>query len=118
MSIIKRTMASIGRRHVCFRSNADDATSSLNPLVAVQLVLVVGDLDIPSRAVSVHEKFKRILAPGKIAHVLCVGNCARDQLQFLRSIAPRVHIVQGNDGEGAPLLAGRCWPAEQCLVLL
>ena len=41
-------------------------------------------------------------APGKIAHVLCVGNASREQLQMLRGIAPKVHAVRGDcDGDGA-----------------
>lgn len=38
------------------------------------LVLVIGDLHIPHRAPDLHEKFKALLVPGKIHHILCPGN--------------------------------------------
>lgn len=38
------------------------------------LVLCIGDLHIPHRAVDLPPKFKELLKPGKIHHVLCTGN--------------------------------------------
>lgn len=38
-----------------------------------------------------------MLVPGKIQTVLCTGNlCTKSTLQYLRSIAPDVHVVQGD----------------------
>ena len=39
-----------------------------------ELVLVLGDLHIPHRAAAIPEKFKRMLVPNKMQHVLCTGN--------------------------------------------
>ncbi len=42
------------------------------------LVLCIGDLHIPHRATDVPPKFKALLVPGKIHHILCPGNlCTR-----------------------------------------
>jgi len=38
-----------------------------------------------------------MLVPGKIQTVLCTGNlCTRSTLHYLKSIAPDVHVVQGD----------------------
>ena len=38
------------------------------------LVLVLGDLHIPHRAADLPPKFKSMLVPGKIQHIICTGN--------------------------------------------
>ena len=38
------------------------------------LVLCLGDLHIPARAADLPPKFKELLMPGKIHHILCSGN--------------------------------------------
>ncbi|PKU78398.1 Vacuolar protein sorting-associated protein 29 [Dendrobium catenatum] len=38
------------------------------------LVLALGDLHIPHRAADLPSKFKSMLVPGKIQHILCTGN--------------------------------------------
>lgn len=38
------------------------------------LVLALGDLHIPHRAADLPAKFKSMLVPGKIQHVICTGN--------------------------------------------
>lgn len=38
------------------------------------LVLALGDLHIPHRAPDLPEKFKSMLVPGKIQHIICTGN--------------------------------------------
>lgn len=38
-----------------------------------ELVLVLGDMHIPHRAAAIPEKFKRMLVPNKMQHVLCTG---------------------------------------------
>lgn len=66
-----------------------------------ELVLVVGDLHIPHRASHIPEKFKRMLVPNKMQHVLCTGNLtSKEQYDELRSLAPNVHVVRGDFDEG------------------
>ena len=38
------------------------------------LVLALGDLHIPHRASDLPSKFKSMLVPGKIQHIICTGN--------------------------------------------
>ncbi len=38
------------------------------------LVLCISDLHIPHRATDLPPKFKALLVPGKISHILCPGN--------------------------------------------
>ena len=38
------------------------------------LVLVLGDLHIPHRCASLPSKFKKLLVPGRIQHILCTGS--------------------------------------------
>lgn len=38
------------------------------------LVLALGDLHIPHRAADLPAKFKSMLVPGKIQHIVCTGN--------------------------------------------
>ena len=66
-------------------------------------MLVLGDFHIPHRAAEVHEQFRKILVPNKMQHVLCTGNLtSREQVDYLRSLAPKVHIVRGDfDDDGA-----------------
>lgn len=50
-----------------------------------ELVLVVGDFHIPHRASHIPEKFKRMLVPNKMQHVLCTGNLtSKEQYDELR----------------------------------
>jgi len=42
-----------------------------------ELVLVLGDMHIPHRAAAIPEKFKRMLVPNKMQHVLCTGTYER-----------------------------------------
>jgi len=61
-----------------------------------ELVLVFGDLHIPERANAIPEKFKRMLVPNKMQHVICTGNIAREQFNELCALAPNVHVVRGD----------------------
>ena len=46
--------------------------------VSMVLVLCIGDLHIPHRAVDLPAKFKALLQPGKVNQTLCTGNiCAK-----------------------------------------
>mmetsp|Transcript_48000 Transcript_48000/g.71134 ORF Transcript_48000/g.71134 Transcript_48000/m.71134 type:complete len:220 (-) Transcript_48000:139-798(-) len=68
-----------------------------------ELVLVLGDMYIPQRACSIPEKFKRMLVPNKMQHVLCTGNLgSRDQYEELRNLAPNVHVVSGDYEYNSP----------------
>eukprot|EP00753_Platysulcus_tardus_P021909 PLAT9164.10.p1 GENE.PLAT9164.10~~PLAT9164.10.p1 ORF type:complete len:232 (+),score=138.65 PLAT9164.10:87-782(+) len=65
-----------------------------------ELVLVLGDLHMPHRAADLPAKFKKMLVPNKMQHVLCTGNlCTREQLDELKLLAPNVHVVKGDFDE-------------------
>ncbi|KAH3681219.1 hypothetical protein WICPIJ_007820 [Wickerhamomyces pijperi] len=75
------------------------------------LVLAIGDLHIPHRAISIpyehphrantnnriFSKFKKLLTPGKISQVLCLGNTTTSPstLAFLQSLSPDFQLVKG-----------------------
>ncbi|KAL2170886.1 hypothetical protein VTG60DRAFT_4290 [Thermothelomyces hinnuleus] len=60
------------------------------------LILVIGDLHIPDRALDIPPKFKKLLSPGKIAQTLCLGNLTdRATYDYLRSISPDLKMVRG-----------------------
>ena len=65
------------------------------------LVLVIGDMHIPHRGADLPKKFKALLQPGKIQHVLCTGNVV-DKLtyDYLRTLASDVHVVRGDFDDG------------------
>lgn len=68
------------------------------------LVLVLGDFHVPFRAQDVPEKFKALLVPNKMKHILCTGNlCTRQTMEYLRTIAPNVHAVRGEFDEDSAL---------------
>ena len=68
--------------------------------ILFQLVLVVGDLHIPHRANSLPTKFKKLLVPGKIQHILCTGNlCTKESFDYLKTLASDVHVVRGDFDE-------------------
>uniref|UniRef100_A0A7S2BTX2 Vacuolar protein sorting-associated protein 29 n=1 Tax=Florenciella parvula TaxID=236787 RepID=A0A7S2BTX2_9STRA len=65
-----------------------------------ELALVIGDCHIPHRAAGIPEKFKRMLVPNKMQHVLCTGNLvSKEQFDEFRSLAPNMHIVRGDFDE-------------------
>ncbi|WVQ82382.1 hypothetical protein IAT38_004510 [Cryptococcus sp. DSM 104549] len=64
------------------------------------LVLVIGDLHIPSLIHDLPAKFKKLLVPGKIGQIVCTGNvCDKETYDYLRQIAPEVHVVRGEFDE-------------------
>ncbi|KAI0011742.1 vacuolar protein sorting-associated protein [Xylariaceae sp. FL0662B] len=69
------------------------------------LILVIGDLHIPDRALDIPAKFKKLLSPGKIGQTLCLGNLTdRHTYEYLRTIASDLKIVKGRmDVEAASL---------------
>lgn len=66
--------------------------------------MVLGDLHIPHRCNTLPAKFKKLLVPGKIQHILCTGNlCTKESYDYLKTLAGDVHIVRGDfDEVGAP----------------
>ncbi|KAI7642618.1 hypothetical protein KC318_g21438, partial [Hortaea werneckii] len=55
--------------------------------MASRLVLVLSDLHIPDRAIDIPQKFKKLLTPGKIAQILCLGNLTSPSAYaFLRQL--------------------------------
>ena len=65
-----------------------------------ELVLVLGDMHLPHRVTDIPEKFQKMLVPNKMQHVLCTGNlCTKEQHDFLRTLAPNVHVVRGDMDE-------------------
>lgn len=65
-----------------------------------QLVLVIGDTHIPYRCHSLPAKFKKLLVPGRIQHILCTGNlCAKETFDYLKTLASDVHVVRGDFDE-------------------
>ncbi len=64
------------------------------------LVLCLGDLHVPHRAVDLPAKFKSLLAPGKIHQILCTGNLTAESMyDYLRSICSDVVVTQGDFDE-------------------
>ena len=62
-------------------------------------MLVIGDMRIPHRQSDLPKKFKALLVPGKIAHILCTGNLVdKLTLDYLKSLASDVHVVRGRAG--------------------
>eukprot|EP01111_Echinosteliopsis_oligospora_P013351 TRINITY_DN476_c0_g1_i1.p1 TRINITY_DN476_c0_g1~~TRINITY_DN476_c0_g1_i1.p1 ORF type:complete len:185 (+),score=52.09 TRINITY_DN476_c0_g1_i1:67-621(+) len=64
------------------------------------LILVVGDTHIPHRAHDLPSRFKKLLVPGRIQHILSPGNlCTKETHDYLKSLASDVHIVRGDFDE-------------------
>jgi len=64
------------------------------------LILVIGDIHIPHRAPSIPAKFKKLLVPGKIQHVLSTGNlCTKEVQDYLKTLATDCHFVRGDFDE-------------------
>ena len=64
------------------------------------MVLVLGDLHIPHRCSSLPAKFKKLLVPGRIQHILCTGNlCTKESYDYLKTLASDVHVVRGDFDE-------------------
>jgi hypothetical protein len=62
--------------------------------VCTMLVLVLGDLHIPHRASALPAKFRKLLVPGRIQHILCTGNLctkvgALRTVQLFTKVDPR-----------------------------
>jgi vacuolar protein sorting-associated protein 29 len=66
-----------------------------------ELVLILGDYHIPTRASKVPAAFKRMLVPNKMQHVICTGNLSVDDYEELRPLAPNLHVVAGEYDDGS-----------------
>ncbi|PAV62294.1 hypothetical protein WR25_03969 [Diploscapter pachys] len=74
-----------------------DIRKGPNGFAGAQLVLLIGDLHIPHRIHDLSPKFRKLLVPNKMQHVLCTGNlCSRDIVDYLRSLSSDIHIVRGD----------------------
>ena len=61
---------------------------------------MLGDIHIPHRESAIAESFQKMLVPNKMQHLLCTGNlCSKEQLDFLKSLAPSCHFVRGDMDE-------------------
>ncbi|KAI9345141.1 Metallo-dependent phosphatase-like protein [Zopfochytrium polystomum] len=75
------------------------------------LLLILGDLHIPHRAIDLPPKFKKLLVPGKIHQIICTGNlCSRETLDYLRTVSPDVTAVIG-DYDDASLFPSLAHPS-------
>ena len=65
-----------------------------------ELVLLLGDHHLPSRATAIPEQFQRMLVPNKMQHVICTGNIESSQeyerLGELVGGGSNVHCVAGD----------------------
>nr|ACO11293.1 Vacuolar protein sorting-associated protein 29 [Caligus rogercresseyi] len=76
------------------------------------LVLVLGDLHIPFRSSCLPSKFKKLLVPGRIQHILCTGNlCTKESFDYLKTLANDVHVVKGDFDEGCN------WPSQKVVTV-
>jgi hypothetical protein len=65
---------SITRGRTVARSTHSEQPSSQEKGFSMVLALCIGDFHIPFRAADFPAKFRQLLAPGKIQHVLCTGD--------------------------------------------
>lgn len=55
------------------------------------------DHDKNFRSSCLPSKFKKLLVPGRIHHILVTGNlCTKESYDYLKSLAGDVHIVKGD----------------------
>lgn len=63
-------------------------------------------MHLPYRSHNLPMKFKKLLVPGRIQHILCTGNlCSKEAYEYLRTLANDVHVVRGDfdDHLGYPI---------------
>lgn len=62
-----------------------------------ELLMVIGDLHVPQRAVDLPQCFRELLNTDKIKQVLCTGNLgSQAMMDLLLGISPNLHIVKGD----------------------
>jgi predicted phosphodiesterase len=65
-----------------------------------EFVLVVGDMFVPNRQSDIPQKFKTILLPNKMQHVLSLGNIgSNDNYNWLKGLSNDFHSVKGEFDE-------------------
>jgi vacuolar protein sorting-associated protein 29 len=65
-----------------------------------EFVLVVGDMFVPCRQSDIPQKFKTILLPNKMQHVLSLGNIgSNDNYNWLKGLSNDFHCVKGEFDE-------------------
>jgi vacuolar protein sorting-associated protein 29 len=68
-----------------------------NKVSNIKLVLVIGDFHVPYRSFGLPKRFKSLLVPGRIQHILCTGNmCNKETLDYLKTLTNDVHVVKGD----------------------
>ncbi|KAJ0729467.1 putative phosphodiesterase metallo-dependent phosphatase [Helianthus annuus] len=72
------------------------------------LVLAIGDLHIPHRAPDLPAKFKSMLVPGKIQHIICTGNLCIKQIELGAVCLPLNEALNGSDLTGSTLNGSDC----------
>merc|ERR1712195_258199 len=61
------------------------------------LVVVLGDLHMPHRAVGLPRKFQELLQPNKIKQIICTGNlCGKETMDYFKSVCPDVVCTRGD----------------------
>jgi len=61
------------------------------------LILVIGDLHIPQRKLRIPDQFLKLIVPGKLDKVLCIGNLTTsDQMKWLKTISNDITAVSGD----------------------
>jgi vacuolar protein sorting-associated protein 29 len=82
------------------------------------LVLVLGDVEIPRRCVDIPPKFKKLLVPGKIQHMILTGNIgSHEMIDFLRTVCPDMQGAKGDMEEFLTLPGGRAVQDTQTLQI-
>ena len=60
-----------------------------------EIVLLVGDMLVPQRIYDISEKFKALLTPNKINHILCLGNMgSNESYEWLKTLSNNFHCVK------------------------
>ena len=60
-----------------------------------EIVLLVGDMLVPQRIYDISEKFKTLLTPNKINHILCLGNMgSNESYEWLKTLSNNFHCVK------------------------
>ncbi len=81
------------------------------------LVLCIGDLHVPHRATDLPAKFKALLVPGKIHHILCPGNlCTQARLARARCSARVLSLLWASSRVTASTLTTCRGIARRCLT--
>jgi len=69
-----------------------------------ELALIIGDFHIPMRATEIPEKFKDLLVPNKMQHVICTGNVgAKESIDWLKGLSDNFVMAKGDYDENPGL---------------